>query len=1154
MNESIEFFDGPPSFSDLVDRVMRKYGCRVDEISLRGRFDCGKARAHYVLMKLASDANWKHYKDVVHEANVACLEVIVEIVRMPGPNVVMRDEVAVVNHNGTQESEMLHHVLGETEHDFDLAIANDDVPNNIFERDEANIDVDNVSMGSKDCELEEAGVVGVEDISMVHKEICESSMVNAEGTSIGESPVIKKGMKFNSLEELKFFLADYAVRLHKPFSVVHSDKNLRYNMMCKQGCHWRVWSRLISSTGQWRISNVVQPHTCRSSQPKREHVQCTAKYLGRRILGIIRKDSETSVLSLVESIFIFSRYRVKYSKAWWAKQHAVALLWGDWKESYGMVPRVLSAITYYNLGVKWCIDSCGMMLPNNGVLKHILQRVFWCFPQCSEAFQHCCPVILVDGTFLTGKYKGTLMMAVAVDPEQQLVPLAFALVESENNESWSWFMKLVRVHVLGPSRIVCMISDRHHGLLNCAKDHIDGFPPLVHRWCTRHFAANMSRRQKSNRVIGKLKLLCKVHTEREFCEKLEDLVKDLNDDAKEWLKGEMEDKDKWAQAFDEGGMRWGIMTTNYSESLNGVFKGILSRPVAGIIEYTFEKCNAYFVNRWRKAREMLDQGYRIGQVADDYLSEAELRSMHHLAEPYGPERMVYSIRSYGTTNIGGESHGGRHYRVDLHEVSCTCNVPQLLHLPCSHFITACKARGLNYENPLYMSPLYSREHTIKIWESSFQPYLDPSQCPAYEGAGYVPNPSLMRNKVGRRQKKHFTGDMDVMAASGYPLLEAAYDLQHRAHHLADLNENLTPLRARVHSPLRWDERYAQYLQRAGFLDITVQVVGGLPPMDGPLLTAMVDRWRPETHTFHLPFGEMTITMQDAAMILGLPLDGPPEPEGGDSSKKTSGVSSAWLREHFDVCPPGANDEVVQRYARVWLWHFVSTFPLPDVAGNTVSWMVLPILGQVWENIAVYSWGSAALAWLYRQLCEACRRTARDSNVGGCTYMLQIWIWERMPVGRPSRLRVDPWHRDDARPMFYHVWKHVRPVRGNPDRRYRAYTNEFDVLTQHQNKQGCDPEGGPYWRPNNEYIRWYCTSTRTKVKPSWTNVPIEDAPSEDDADIADAYDTVTRYGTQPERAPLHDYMGQQLARLSNEAGVIMEHAVGEGDGLLRAFAE
>jgi len=44
-------------------------------------------------------------------------------------------------------------------------------------------------------------------------------------------------------------------------------------------------------------------------------------------------------------------------------------------------------------------------------------------------------VILVDATFLTGKYKGTLMMAVAVDPERQLVPLAFALTEGENNNN-----------------------------------------------------------------------------------------------------------------------------------------------------------------------------------------------------------------------------------------------------------------------------------------------------------------------------------------------------------------------------------------------------------------------------------------------------------------------------------------------------------------------------------------------------------------------------------------------------------------------------------------------------------------------------------------------------------------------------------------------
>ena len=42
-------------------------------------------------------------------------------------------------------------------------------------------------------------------------------------------------------------------------------------------------------------------------------------------------------------------------------------------------------------------------------------------------------------------------------------------------------------------------------------------------------------------------------------------------------------------------------------------------------------------------------------------------------------------------------------------------------------------------------------------------------------------------------------------------------------------------------------------------------------VDRALLSALVDRWRPETHMFHLPLGEMTVTLQDISFLLGLPL-------------------------------------------------------------------------------------------------------------------------------------------------------------------------------------------------------------------------------------------------------------------------------------------
>ena len=66
---------------------------------------------------------------------------------------------------------------------------------------------------------------------------------------------------------------------------------------------------------------------------------------------------------------------------------------------------------------------------------------------------------------MIGKYQGTLLIAISYDANK-LVPLAFALVEKENNDSWGWFLRLVWIHVVGPGREVGVISDRHQGILN----------------------------------------------------------------------------------------------------------------------------------------------------------------------------------------------------------------------------------------------------------------------------------------------------------------------------------------------------------------------------------------------------------------------------------------------------------------------------------------------------------------------------------------------------------------------------------------------------------------------------------------------------------------------------------------------------------------
>ena len=78
----------------------------------------------------------------------------------------------------------------------------------------------------------------------------------------------------------------------------------------------------------------------------------------------------------------------------------------------------------------------------------------------------------------------------------------------------------------------------------------------------------------------------------------------------------------------------------------------------------------------------------------------------------------------------------------------------------------------------------------------------------------------------------------------YPILEVEYDNQHRAHILSDndVEVALPTLRPHTHTrAYQWDERYAPYIRRTGFLDLVRVVNHGLPPLDPALLIVAVNR-------------------------------------------------------------------------------------------------------------------------------------------------------------------------------------------------------------------------------------------------------------------------------------------------------------------------
>ncbi|KAG8498813.1 hypothetical protein CXB51_005111 [Gossypium anomalum] len=91
-----------------------------------------------------------------------------------------------------------------------------------------------------------------------------------------------------------------------------------------------------------------------------------------------------------------------------------------------------------------------------------------------------------------------------------------------------------------------------------------------------------------------------------------------------------------------------------------------------------------------------------------------------------------------------------------------------------------------------------------------------------------------------------------------------------------------------------------YLELAGFGSVAL-----IRKFDfrNDLISALVERWRPETHTFHLPCGECTVTLEDVALQLGLQSTGVPllkvSPSPNDAESKFMGLKFSWLKANFE---------------------------------------------------------------------------------------------------------------------------------------------------------------------------------------------------------------------------------------------------------------
>jgi len=268
------------------------------------------------------------------------------------------------------------------------------------------------------------------------------------------------------------------------------------------------------------------------------------------------------------------------------------------------------------------------------------------------------------------------------------------------------------------------------------------------------------------------------------------------------------------------------------------------------------------------------------------------------------------------------------------------------------------------------------------------------------------------------------------------------------------------LKLRHHKPLKFHERYRPYLRDAGLLGLA-QICQKMPQLDKALITALVERWRPETHSFHLASGEITVTLQDVTMLFALPIDGRPvcsttdhdyaqvvldclgQDARGPAMPGKSFLHYKWLKKNFYELPEEADDMTVERHVRAYILSLLCGVLFPDGTGR-MSLIYLPLIADL-SRVSTYSWGSAVLAFLYRSLCSVAS-SHNIKNIGGSLLLLQLWSWERFHVGRPlvrSPLCTEIGIEQDLPPIGFR-WVGARTQSENATRCLKQYRDELNL--------------------------------------------------------------------------------------------------------------
>ncbi|XP_062080339.1 uncharacterized protein LOC133785096 [Humulus lupulus] len=277
---------------------------------------------------------------------------------------------------------------------------------------------------------------------------------------------------------------------------------------------------------------------------------------------------------------------------------------------------------------------------NLGTITHLevdedskFKYVFLAYGACLKGFRCMRKVIAVDETWLKTKYKGVMLIATIQDGNFHQYPIAWVVVDSENDASWSWW----------------------------------------------HMSQNIKARVRVKGVIKLFEETANAYKVSDF-NKLYDELKNRYLVAVKYLEESNLTLSKWARSHFIG-CRYNIMTTNGAESINATLREPRDYHIIALLEAMQAKVFEWFNNRRNIVASINTNCTPLTPKAENIIRKRFKKAL---------EMNVKQLNRFEYEVTGKENDA----IIDLGQRQFSCRVFDLDQLPCVHALASYEQAGI----------------------------------------------------------------------------------------------------------------------------------------------------------------------------------------------------------------------------------------------------------------------------------------------------------------------------------------------------------------------------------------------------------------------------------------------------------------------------